>query len=331
MTLEWEEREMTFRKEAFKVMFPFYRCHDTGEHFTTTESDGVWLAQLRNRYCQKYGIPYTDEIVRIRNRYGLSAAMMSDILGFGANQWRRYEQEEIPSVSNGRMVRSIMNPKVMLEMLNNSRQSLAEKDYCRIFKKVEAVIRNAEQYRRLDYETASVFSVQRGIENGFAPLSLDRLKNLMLFVIDRCGETWYTKMNKILFYMDFISYRDLGMAISGLQYRAIEFGPVPERFVKIYGEFPEIDNVPRRAGEYDGLVLSSQVPPDMSLFTEAEIRVMEDVCLKSSGLTSRQLTEISHLEPAWLENVAGHRLIDFSYAYSLREDFRSDTGHERNC
>ena len=233
MTLEWEERKMTFRKESYKVMFPFYKCHDTGEQFTTTESDGVWLAQLRNQYCQKYGIPYTDEIVRIREKYGLSAAMMSEILGFGANQWRKYEQEEIPNVSNGRMIRSIMNPKVMLDILNNAKPSLREKDYVRISKKIESTIRNSDKDRQSEYDTSRIFSTYRGIENGYAPLSLERLKNILLYVISKCGETWYTKMNKILFYIDFTSYRDLGMAISGLQYRAIDYGPVPEHFARV--------------------------------------------------------------------------------------------------
>lgn len=319
MTLEWEEREMTFRKESYKVMFPFYKCHDTGEQFTTTESDGVWLAQLRNQYCQKYGIPYTDEIVGIREKYGLSAAMMSEILGFGANQWRKYEQEEIPSVSNGRMIRSIMNPKVMLDILNNAKPSLEAKDYARISQKIESAIRNSDQYKQDEYETSRIYSASRGIENGYAPLSLERLKNILLYVISKCGETWYTKMNKILFYIDFTSYRDLGMAISGLQYRAIDYGPVPEHFARVYCEFSEIENLPRCAGEYEGLVLSSEAIPDMSLFSTAEIALMENICEKLCNCTSRQLTELSHKESAWKDNVNGHRIIDFSYAYSLNQ------------
>lgn len=317
MTLEWEEREMTFRKESYKVMFPFYRCHDTGEQFTTTESDGVWLTQLRNQYCQKYGIPYTDEIIGIREKYGLSAAMMSEILGFGANQWRKYEQEETPSVSNGRMIRSIMNPKVMLDILNNAKQSIGEKEHIRISRKIESVIQSSSQYKQMEYETARIYSSNRGIENGYAPLSLERLKNIMLFIISECGETWYTKMNKILFYIDFTSYRNLGMAISGLQYRAIDYGPVPEHFARIYCEFPEIENTPRCAGEYEGLVLSSNVTPDMELFSSAEIEVMESVCKRLRSCTSRQLTELSHQESAWKENFSEHKIIDFSYAYSL--------------
>ena len=35
-------------------------------------------------------------------------------------------------------------------------------------------------------------------------------------------------LNKVLFYIDFQSYRERGIAISGLAYNAIDFGPVPQ-------------------------------------------------------------------------------------------------------
>ena len=72
-------------------------------------------------YLAKFGIPYADEIVAVRKRYGISASKMSLILGFGTNQYRLYEQGEVPNVSNGRMISSIMNPKVMLSMLESSK------------------------------------------------------------------------------------------------------------------------------------------------------------------------------------------------------------------
>lgn len=43
-----------------------------------------------------------------------------------------------------------------------------------------------------------------------------------------------------LFYIDFLSYREYGSAMTGLTYRAIDYGPVPEKWDKIYSEFPEV-------------------------------------------------------------------------------------------
>ncbi|MCF0225568.1 MAG: XRE family transcriptional regulator, partial [Fibrobacter sp.] len=205
MTLHWEWREMEYRKEKYRVMFPFYRCEDTGEQFTTTESDGVWWNQVLQQYCQKYGLPYKDEIIALRKHYGVNATKMSLILGFGENQYRKYEQEEFPNVSNGRMIRSAMNPMVFLDLVESARGILSETEYEKITTRLKSIIADGDRWKREQYETARVFTTPRGEENGFAPVSLSRLKAVMLLVLQECGEVFCTKMNKLLFYIDFLS------------------------------------------------------------------------------------------------------------------------------
>ena len=108
---------------------------------------------------------------------------MSLILGIGINQYRLYEQGEVPSVSNGRMIRSIMNPKVMKEMVESSKNELSQEEYLKVMGKVEAAVADSEEYKVERYEANRVFSVQRGAENGYAQLSLERLKNVLLYIL----------------------------------------------------------------------------------------------------------------------------------------------------
>jgi len=320
VTLRWELREMEFRKETFRVMFPYFRCEDTGETFTTTESDAVWYAQLRNQYCKKYGIPYMDEITAIREKYGLPAAKMSEILGFGPNQWRKYEAEDIPNVSNGRMIRAIMNPDVFLEMVDNAREQLTEREYERIKAKVQLQVEGADQLSIEQYETKRLFAVGRGIENGYGPISLQRLKNVMLYVLEHCSDVWCTKMNKLLFYIDFLSYRERGVAMTGLSYRAIDYGPVPERWERVYSQFDEIRQETRVVGNYEGnlLVADSTVSCDMSVFNDDEIEILDRVCSALGGRTSRELSDLSHQESGWMDYYPKHGTIPFSEAFALR-------------
>lgn len=318
MSLNFEWRDIEYRKEKFRVMVPFYRCEDTGNQFTTTESDGVWCRQMHQQYCLKYGIPFTDEIIALRERYGLSAQKMSLILGFGENQWRKYEQEEVPSVSNGRVIRSAMNPKVMLDFVESAKGVLTDKEYEAAKAKVQAVIERREDWRIEEYETKRVFAYGRGVENGFGQVSLRRLKNVMLFVLEHCGEVWTTKMNKLLFYIDFMSYRERGIAITGLSYRAIDFGPVPERWERVYSQFDEIRQEVRAVGEYEGNVLKASARADETLFDEDELQIMAQVCERLGKCSSRQVSELSHQEKAWLECHDEHRMIPFEDAFALK-------------
>jgi DNA-binding transcriptional regulator YiaG len=121
----YEKRTWNFRGEQYEYEHISWLCEDSGEQFTNDESDTAGFVQVTNQYRAKYGIPYTDEIIAVRQRYGISAAKMSLILGIGVNQYRLYEQGEVPSVSNGRMIRSIMNPRVMLEMVESSKYELS--------------------------------------------------------------------------------------------------------------------------------------------------------------------------------------------------------------
>ena len=154
---------------------------------------------------------------------------------------------EVPSESNGKMIRSAMNPRVFLDLVRSSRHQLTDKEFAKITARAEEVIRDAAAWRDEQRAVSQLFRSGRGIENGFAPQSTARIKNLLLYLLNNMGDTFQIKMNKVLFYIDFLSYRERGMAISGLAYNAIEFGPVPQRWDRVYSAFDEIVPEPRMA------------------------------------------------------------------------------------
>ena len=314
----YEKRTWNFRGEQYEYEHIAWLCEDSGEQFTDDESDMAGFVQVTNQYRAKYGIPYTDEIIAVRQRYGISAAKMSLILGIGVNQYRLYEQGEVPSVSNGRMIRSIMNPKVMLEMVESSKNELSVSEYEKIISKVQTIIASSEVYKREQYETKRIFNTSRGADNGYAQLSLNRLKNIMLYILNRCDEVWCTKMNKLLFYTDFMSYRERGMAMTGLSYRAIDFGPVPERWDRVYSEFPEVRQELCQVGDFVGSVLIASAEADNTMFTDAELKVLDAICTHFGKMTSREISRISHDEEAWLNHHNKHDHIPFDDAYMIK-------------
>ena len=314
----YEKRTWNFRGEQYEYEHIAWLCEDSGEQFSDDESDTAGFVQVTNQYRAKYGIPYTDEIIAVRQRYGISAAKMSLILGIGINQYRLYEQGEVPSVSNGRMIRSIMNPKVMLEMVESSKNELSASEYDKITAKVKAAIAESDAYKLEQYETRRIFNEPRGVANGYAQTSLGRLKNIMLYILNRCNDVWCTKMNKLLFYVDFLSYRERGMAMTGLSYRAIDFGPVPERWDRVYSEFTEVKQELRQAGEFVGSVLTASQDADVSVFTDDEIKILDAVCLNFGNKSSREISHLSHEEKAWIDYHENHERIPFNEAFSIK-------------
>ena len=313
----YEPDTVKYRGEDFDCMHITFRDDELGEGYTTTESDGVWWNQVTNQYREKHGIPYQDEIVALRKRYGVSATKMALILGFGTNQYRLYEEGEVPSESNGKMIRSAMNPKVFLDLVRSSRHQLMEKEFSKITAQVEAVIARSEHWHDEVYVSERLFLSGRGLANGFAPQSVGRLRNLLLYVLGQMGETFQTKMNKVLFYIDFLSYRERGMAISGLAYQAIEFGPVPQRWDRVYSAFDEVVEQLRLVNGQECMSLKAGADADMCGFSEGEMAVIDEVCGKLKDLASRAVSKLSHGESAWKGHVGKAETIPYSEAFSL--------------
>ena len=146
MRVVYEPATEAYRGEKYNFTYVSFRDDADGESYTTTDSDTVWYNQMTNQYRERYGIPYTDEIIALRQRYRLCAAKMSVILGFGANQYRLYEEGDVPSESIGKMIRGAMNPRVFLDLVHSSRHQLSEREYAKITAHVQEVIADAPKW-----------------------------------------------------------------------------------------------------------------------------------------------------------------------------------------
>lgn len=312
--LRHEKRKLSFRKEMYEYTYNYYMCADTGENFTTTELDEVNLIQVYNQYRVKYGIPFPDEMKTIRQRYGISALAMARILGTGENQYRLYENGEMPSVSIGRMINSIKNKETFLDILKDAKGSLEECEYQKILNKVSSL--QPQEQSRIFNNTC------RSIHNGFAELSESRVKNTILYFLEKCGDIGYTKMNKLLFYTDFLSYKLRGFGITGLSYMAIQYGPVPKNWSKIYSNFDDIDvRVYETQDGGERYEMHPLIGADIQSFSTDELNVFRIVIEKLGKLSARTLTEISHKEDGWIENQEGHKCIPYQYAFSIKQQF----------
>lgn len=317
VTLHHGPAKVTYRKEEFEYIASYYVCEDTQTPFTMDGMDDINTIQVRNQYRMKYGIPFCDEIRQLRESYGLSAIKMSTILGFGNNQYRLYENGEMPSLSNGRILKSIMKPATFRQFVEAAKSQIETKDYIRLMHQIDSREMNSAIN---DFETELIFDGrERCAENGFAETSVTRLKNIMLYFIEHCDNVFNTKMNKLLFYLDMVSYRESGFAMTGLAYKAIQFGPVPVRWDRVYSL---VDGISQEIVGFgsgaQGVRLVGTGHADLSMFTENEKSRLRRVAEKFATASSTAISEISHEEDAWKNAIANNRLVNFDDAFSLK-------------
>lgn len=235
---------------------------------------------------------------------------MGRLLGFGENQYYRYELGEVPSPSNGRLMRTLIDNRTALVCAikgSSIKESNKEKSLSALNKLTATEGEESTIFNLL-------FPVKPGIYNGYAITSVNKVRQMILYFLEHMNVGYKTALNKLMFYADFLMYKEHGVGISGLSYSALPYGNVPNNFKVLYGIFNEVDEIDAEKPYFRPLTAC-----DKSVFDENEIRVLENVAGKMANQSSSTLSETNHAEDAWLKYKHDTKLlVPFSEAFSLR-------------
>ena len=324
MKLTKEQRSMIFRKETFDIVFHYYQCEDSREQFTSAALDELNMNQVYNQYRDKFNIPFPDEINNIRGKYGLSASKMSEILGFGVNSYRQYEAGEIPSVANAKLIQMVDDPQNFMEMtaLCGTLDEKARGKY------IQKAIFLAEEKKRnifnINFKEYLLGNHLADIYSGYRNPNFEKITEMVVYFSDKLSP-FKTKMNKLLFYADFLMFKQSCFSISGMRYKAIEMGPVPINFQSIFEYLANKDEIDIFTTEFPQGYIGEQFkarndrPFRVELFSENELNVLEKVANVFKPTSTNQIIEISHLEEAWKKNEKNKSVISYEYAFDLNQ------------
>ena len=324
MKLTKEQRSMIFRKETFDIVFHYYQCEDSREQFTSAALDELNMNQVYNQYRDKFNIPFPDEINNIRSKYGLSASKMSEILGFGVNSYRQYEAGEIPSVANAKLIQMVDDPQNFMEMtvLCGTLDEKARVKY------IQKAIFLAEEKKRnifnINFKEYLLGNHLADKYSGYRNPNFEKITEMVVYFSDKLSP-FKTKMNKLLFYADFLMFKQSCFSISGMRYKAIEMGPVPINFQSIFEYLANKDEIDIFTTEFPQGYIGEQFkaknnrPFRVELFSENELNVLEKVANVFKPTSTNQIIEISHLEEAWKKNEKNKSVISYEYAFDLNQ------------
>ncbi len=110
-----------------------------------------------------------------------------------------------------------------------------------------------------------------------------------------------TKLNKILFYADFLSFHDRQVPVTGEEYQRLERGPAPRRMVPVRREMVLNHDIVVRPAKYHGKTqhrVMALREPDLSIFSGTDIAVVDHVIEYLWGKTASEISAISH-GPWW--------------------------------
>ncbi|HEX8211328.1 MAG TPA: Panacea domain-containing protein [Longimicrobium sp.] len=133
----------------------------------------------------------------------------------------------------------------------------------------------------------------------------EKMAELILYVSDRSQlDPAYgaTKLNKILFYADFLYYAKHGRSITGQEYMRLEKGPAPRRLVPVREEMVADGELVVRPQAYGPWQQKRPIPlrdPQLAEFSGDEIAMVDSVIAAFWGRSATEVSDISHRFPGW--------------------------------
>ena len=323
MRLVQEERSLQFRKEEFPVIYHYYLCEDSGETFETDDLLHLNLQQVYNQYRERHRLPFPDEIAQIRERYGVSAAKMSEILGFGANGYRNYEAGEVPSISNARLIQLAADPKEFRQLVELS-DDLKDRERKNILARIE-ILETAQPESLPPLLEQYLFEELRsGVATGYRRPDLNKFCAMTAYFA-RQIEPFKVKMCKLLFYADFSHFKKYGQSISGTRYIAIDMGPVPNNFDGLFNEARRsgaIHIVYRENNNWErvGEQFLAGENATFSVLSEEETETLNQVVKRFEKTSTAEIIGLSHREKGWLDCREEKGVISYRYGFLLQTD-----------
>jgi hypothetical protein len=132
-------------------------------------------------------------------------------------------------------------------------------------------------------------------------------------------------MNKLLFFADFLMFKQSCFSISGVRYKAIDMGPVPNNFQSIFEYLANNDEIEIYTTEFPNGYTGEQFKSrkdrkfNAELFTENELKTLEKVARVFKETSTEDIIKLSHLEEAWKTNEKDKRVISYEYAFELNQ------------
>ncbi len=167
--------------------------------------------------------------------------------------------------------------------------------------------------------------------------------NAILYFCRNVKSPYKLKIFKLLYFLDFIHFKQVGRPVTDLEYLAFDKGPVPIKFHNEIKEnrlpselkncieiFPEKDEL---TGRDKFIRFVPKVKYNLKVFTKREQRILENLVLIFKEAKAEEMSEISHLKnQPWDKTIKEKGLyqkIDFFLALDEDALINRETAEER--
>lgn len=301
----------------------YYFCQNSDEdenEFVTGKMENDNLLNARNAYRKAHGLLTSDQIVAIRDMYGLSQVDLAKLLGWGEATISRYESKAIQDEAYDNMLRIIKeNSLAALELLQKNADKFTKLKRIGIKQKImESLDSSGREFlSRQSLESEYVNYQELCDANGNTLLNIDKIEAVISYFAKRVDNLFKVKLMKMLWYADSLFFKKNDKTITGLVYCHDEMGALPVGHYKIGG----LENV--RMQEEEGFEMTRfhflvNEEIDENILSNEEREVLDVVIRKFGTFKSQEIVEYMHDEIAYT-GTKDKEVIPFSLSKMIRD------------
>ncbi len=310
--------EIKVRGESIEVEMEFYKCLVCGEEFEDPHSDHDPLDKAYREYRRRHSMIQPEEIRQLRKRYEFTQSEMSNLLGWGGATLSRYENGALQDEAHGKILHLIAEPRNLLNLINKNPDDVPKHKRERLIKELRIAEEESYSIDRIFEERFGMYEPDE--LSGYRRLDLSKLFNAIIFFCQ--GGTLKTVLNKLLFYADFKHFREYTVSITGARYARIPFGPAPDNYDYYFAALKGNGELRVEEVEYGenvtGEKFISEEKPDLSLFSETELKILAEIKIHFKGFTAKRISDFSHNEKGYRETSNGEIISYGKYARDLQ-------------
>ena len=148
-------------------------------------------------------------------------------------------------------------------------------------------------------------------------INREKYINSILFFVENVPNLGKTKLNKLLYFLDFDHFEKYGDAVTNDIYENKDLGPVPQNIDQILDEMQSeklIDIIPEQVIDFVRYRLFAREKHNANVFKPSEIEILCETTEKWRHHTAKEMVAASHGEAPWIATRNGET-IPYPLAY----------------
>ena len=220
------QSEMVIKNKKVEVVALRKICSNCKNIKFDKDLDQAFSLIAIKKYNELYGVD-GNAIVELRKSFGISQETLGKVLGVAKKTIVAYENEKtIPNDSYFTLIKSLLEDKTrFFHYAKINKDKLSEYEIKKIFENnTQSPDFTCNPFQLVLHEEPSPY-------NGYQVNNEDNIMKYIQYIASKIKGK--TKLAKTLFFADAIAYSETASSLTGIQYAAINNGPIPDQYDSI--------------------------------------------------------------------------------------------------